>query len=109
MTIQNKTITDIFLGIQSELIFFEIFQYFPLIYTFFFCLMAPKIWLLLVKVNKYTIQEEIGKHFFDRAAQLLKEGKKFVFVLDNIDWDVKAHDMRSDHQNKSVQLLWQQV
>ena len=54
---------------------------------------------------KYTIQEEIGKHFLDQAAQLLKEGKKFVFVLENIDWDVKAHDMRSDHQNKSVHAV----
>ena len=54
---------------------------------------------------KYTIQEEIGKHFLDRAARLLKEGKKLVFVLDNIDWDVKAHSMRSDHQNKSVHAV----
>ena len=41
----------------------------------------------------------------DRAVQLLKEGKKFVFGLDNIDWDVKAHDMLSDRQNKSVHAV----
>lgn len=54
---------------------------------------------------KYTVQEEIGKHFLDRAVQLLKEGKTFVLVLDNIDWDVKVHDMRSDQQNRSVHAV----
>ena len=54
---------------------------------------------------KYTIQDEIGTHYLDRAVDLLKEGRTFVFVLDNIDWDVKVHDMRSDQQNKSVHAV----
>ena len=54
---------------------------------------------------KYTVQEEIGKDFLDHALQLLKEGKSFVLVLDNIDWDVKVHDMRSDQQNRSVHAV----
>ena len=54
---------------------------------------------------KYTIQEDIGHHFLDTAVQLVKEGKKFFFVLDNIDWDAKVHDMRSGHQNKSVHAV----
>lgn len=54
---------------------------------------------------KYTIQDNIGSHFLDHAVQLVKEGKRFVLVLDNIDWDVKAHDMRSDKQNKSVHAV----
>ena len=54
---------------------------------------------------KYTVQEEIGKHFLDHAVQLLKEGKTFVLVLDNIDWDVKVHDMRSDQQNRGVHAV----
>lgn len=54
---------------------------------------------------KYTIQEEIGNHFLDRAVELLKQGKTFVFVLDNIDWEVKVHDMRSDNQNTSVHAV----
>ena len=54
---------------------------------------------------KYTIQEDIGSHFLDHAVQLVKDGKKLVFVLDNIDWDVKVHDMRSRHQNKSVHAV----
>ena len=41
---------------------------------------------------KYKIQEEIGNHFLDHAIKLVQEGKTFVFVLDNIDWDVKVHD-----------------
>ena len=40
---------------------------------------------------KCTIPEEIGIHFLDPVAQLLKEGEKFVFVLDNIDWDKKCY------------------
>ena len=54
---------------------------------------------------KYTIQEKIGNHFLDRAVELLKQGKTFVFVLDNIDWEVKTHDMRSDKQNTSVHAV----
>ena len=57
---------------------------------------------------KYQILEDIGKHHIDRAAALVKSGHKFVYVLDNIDWEEKAHDMRQDVQNKSV-MLWQQV
>ena len=53
----------------------------------------------------YKVQEEIGKHFLDHAVQLLKEGKTFVLVLDNIDWDVKAHDMQSDKQNRRVHAV----
>ena len=54
---------------------------------------------------KYTIQEEIGKHCFDQAVQLVREGKTFVFVIDNIDWTLKVHDMRSDRQNTSVHAV----
>lgn len=54
---------------------------------------------------KYVVQEEIGKHCLDRAVKLCKEGRKFVFVLDNIDWDVRAHDMRSNKQNRSVHAV----
>ena len=54
---------------------------------------------------KYTIQEEIGKHFLDHVVQLVKEGRSFVFVLDNVDWDVKVHDMRSDKQSRSVHAV----
>ena len=54
---------------------------------------------------KYNIQEEIGKHCFDQAVQLVKEGRTFVFVIDNIDWTLKVHDMRSDKQNTSVHAV----
>ena len=43
---------------------------------------------------KYTIQEKVGHHFLDHAVELLKQGRKCVFVLDNIDWDVRVHDIR---------------
>ncbi len=30
---------------------------------------------------------------------------KFVYVVDNIDWEEKVHDMREHHQNKSVHAV----
>ncbi len=44
-------------------------------------------------------------YFLDHAVELVKAGKKFVLVCDNIDWEDKVHDMRSDHQNKSVHAV----
>ena len=54
---------------------------------------------------KYQLLDEIGDHFMDRAVQLVKSGVKFVYVLDNIDWEEKAHDVRTDSQNKSVHAV----
>lgn len=54
---------------------------------------------------KYNILDDIGNHFIDRAADLVKAGWKFVYVLDNIDWEEKAHDMRQGVQNKSVHAV----
>ena len=54
---------------------------------------------------KYPILEDIGKHFIDRAAALVKSGHKFVYVLDNIDWEGKANDMRQEVQKKSVHAV----
>jgi hypothetical protein len=54
---------------------------------------------------KYNILNDIGNHFLDRAAELVKSGHRFVYVLDNIDWEEKAHDMRQDVQNRSVHAV----
>jgi hypothetical protein len=54
---------------------------------------------------KYGILDDIGSHFLDRAAELVKSGYRFVYVLDNIDWEEKAHDMRQDVQNRSVHAV----
>ena len=51
--------------------------------------------------KKYTVLDNIGSHFLDHAIELTKKGKKFTIVLDNIDWKVRAHDMREEHQNVS--------
>ena len=61
----------------------------------------------MVPLMKYKIQENMGHHFLDRAVQMVKEGKTFVLVLDNIDWEVKVHDMRSDKQTKVSMPLQQ--
>ena len=57
------------------------------------------------RTKKYTILDDIGNHFLDRAAELVKSGSQFVYVLDNIDWEEKAHDMRKDVQNRSVHAV----
>ena len=41
----------------------------------------------------------------DLAVKQVKEGKSFVYVLDNIDWMEKVHDMRADAQNVSVHAV----
>ena len=54
---------------------------------------------------KYSILDDIGTHFLDKMVEQVKAGKRFTFVLDNIDWDVKVHEMRSDNQNKSIHAV----
>ena len=46
--------------------------------------------------------DDIGNHFLDHAVDLVKSGRKFVYVVDNIDWEEKVRDMRAYYQNKSV-------
>jgi hypothetical protein len=41
----------------------------------------------------------------DVAVKKLQEGETFVYVLDNIDWMEKVHDMRSDAQNNSAHAV----
>lgn len=55
--------------------------------------------------KKYVVLDDIGTHFLDHAIELVKSGRKFVFVVDNIDWMEKVHDMREVHQNKSVHAI----
>ena len=57
------------------------------------------------KDKRNTILDDIGNHFLDRAAQLVKSGLRFVYVLDNIDWEENAHDTRKHVQNRSVHAV----
>ena len=57
------------------------------------------------KTNKYNILEDVGDHFMDLTVKKVKEGGTFVYVLDNIHWMKKVHDIRSDAQNKSVHAV----
>ena len=61
--------------------------------------------ICLQPAKKYAILEDIGTHFLDEAVKLVKSGFKFVFVLDNIDWEEKAHDMRQNVQNRSIHAV----
>ena len=56
-------------------------------------------------ITKYTMMDNIGQHFLERVIELVKTGYKFVFVLDNTDWEEKVHNVRSDNQNKSVHAV----
>ena len=51
------------------------------------------------------VLDEIGKHFLEHAVELVKSGKKFVYVVDNVDWEERVHDMRAIHQNKSAHAV----
>lgn len=55
--------------------------------------------------KKYTVLESLENHFLDHATELTKKGKKFTTVLDNIDWEIRAHDMREEHQNVSEHVV----
>ena len=61
--------------------------------------------ICLEPTKKYKILDDIGTHFLDRAAELVKNGHTFVFVLDNIDWQEKVHDTRTDAQNQTVHAV----
>ena len=54
---------------------------------------------------KYNLLDEIGDHFIDQAVKKVKEGETFVYVLDNVDWVEKVHDMQSDAQNVDVHAV----
>ena len=41
----------------------------------------------------------------DKVVEEVNAGKTFSFVIDNIDWDEKVHEMRSDNQNQSVHVV----
>ena len=55
--------------------------------------------------KKYVVLDDIGTHFLDHAIELVKSGRKFVFIVDNLDWMEKVHDMQEVHQNKSVHAI----
>ena len=61
--------------------------------------------ICLDPTKKYTILDDIGSQFIAKAAEMVRSGHKFVYVLDNIEWEKKVHDMRKDSQNKSVHAV----
>ena len=42
----------------------------------------------------------MGGHFHDKIVELVKEGKKFYTVNDNLNCKTKVKNMRVDHRNK---------
>lgn len=41
--------------------------------------------------------DKIGGYFLDYVIELIKKGKKFIIVLDNIDWEVRVYDMCEEY------------
>ena len=61
-----------------------------------------KFGLCLDPSKKNDILDEIGSHFLDQAVELTSQGGgEFCVVLDNIDWEIKVHDMGQEDQNVS--------
>lgn len=60
-----------------------------------------KLGLSLDPSKKYDILDENGLHFLDQAVELTGSGREFSVALDNIDWEIKVHDMREADQNVS--------
>ena len=60
-----------------------------------------KFGLCLDPSKKYDILDEIGSHFLDQEGELTRQGGEFCVVLDNIDWEIKVHDVRQEDQNVS--------
>ena len=54
---------------------------------------------------KYDVQDEIGTHFLEKVVEEVKAGKTFSFVMDNIDWEEKVHEMRSVNENKTIHAV----
>ena len=48
------------------------------------------------------VVELIGGHFNDQLIDLLKQGKRFRLVVDNINWKVGVHDQRLDNTSKMM-------
>ncbi len=61
--------------------------------------MLEQVWFL--SNAKCSMLVKNGEHFIEHAVELVKFGLKFVYVLDNINWEEKAH-VRTDNQNKCV-------
>ena len=57
--------------------------------------------LCLDPSKKYSLLDEIGSDFLDLAIELTRQGKSFSIVLDNIEREIRAHDVRENHQNRS--------
>ena len=48
--------------------------------------------------------DDVGKHFLDHAVELVKSGMKFVYVVDNIDWEERVHDMSRSPKQECARM-----
>ena len=84
-----------------------LFEYKTLITVFLQLFDRPNkyVFFCLEKFSQYITLNKIGNHFLDKVVEQGKAGKTFTFVIDNIDWTVNVHEMRSDNQNKSIHAM----
>lgn len=63
---------------------------------------CQKLGFTLSHRSKLSLLDIVGGHFNDEAVKLVKQGKQMQGTGDNWDFRIKAHDMRSNNQNKDV-------
>ena len=56
---------------------------------------VEQVWNLPEFKNEGPLLKEIGDHFIDSTVELVKKAHRLVFVLDNMDWTVKVHEIGS--------------
>lgn len=47
-----------------------------------------------------TRVDQVGGHFNDELTDLIREGRRFRIVGDNINWKVDVHDQRLENKDK---------
>ena len=64
-----------------------------------------QVWLLLGKKHEIHHPGENWITFPGPGSGAHQTRKEICLVLDNIDWDVKVHDIHSNKQNKSIHAV----
>ncbi|XP_061184242.1 uncharacterized protein LOC133192263 [Saccostrea echinata] len=59
-----------------------------------------KVGVCLSYAKSLKLVDQIGGHFNDEMVELVRKGRRFRIVGDNINWKVGVHDQRIDNKDK---------
>lgn len=59
-----------------------------------------RVGICLSYANSLRLVDQIGGHFNDELIDLIREGRRFRIVGDNINWKVDVHDQRLENKDK---------